>query len=251
MKRFSKRFRPDHLAGQLAIIILTAIVLFHATLAIVFHLLNVGPQFPLMGPIEFTASYVLAIDLAPISERPKILSDLTRVTPWATFTFQDDRPDPAASKEHPPELDVLRAHLWPQAEVYMASTPGKSNARAVAISLRKGAYVVVSEPHFPPSGVLAPPPAPNGYPPREPYFGRSPKELPNGPPPESLNEFPPAPELLGSFLGPPFPGSPPTFVLIGSALFFFLCEAILTIWISNAVISPLVKLVKQAERFPK
>jgi signal transduction histidine kinase len=35
-----------------------------------------------------------------------------------------------------------------------------------------------------------------------------------------------------------------------SALFFLLCATILTIWISNTVVSPLVRLVHEAERFP-
>ena len=35
-----------------------------------------------------------------------------------------------------------------------------------------------------------------------------------------------------------------------AALFFLLCASILTIWVSNAVVAPLVKLARQAERLP-
>jgi signal transduction histidine kinase len=35
-----------------------------------------------------------------------------------------------------------------------------------------------------------------------------------------------------------------------SALFFFLCASILTVWISSAVVAPLVKLAREAERYP-
>ncbi len=35
-----------------------------------------------------------------------------------------------------------------------------------------------------------------------------------------------------------------------SAAFFFLCVAVLTVWLSGAVVAPLVKLARQAERFP-
>jgi signal transduction histidine kinase len=198
MKTFSSRFRPDHLAGQLTILVLVAIVLFHVTLTIVFRLLNAEPKLPVIGPVELTASHLLAIDLAPVSERQKILSDLAHVTPWTTITVQDERPDAARPNKQSFELDTLRAHLWPQADVYAASTPSIGNSQPVAIALRKGAYALVSAS-------------------------------------QSLQ--------LGGLSIPPPP--------IGPALFFFLlCTAILTIWMSNTVVSPLVKLAGRAERLP-
>ena len=165
MKTFSRRFRPDHLAGQLTILVLVAIVLFHVTLTIMFRLLNAEPKLPFVGPAELMASYLLAIDLVPVSERQDLLSDLAHVTPWATFTIQDERPDSAGPNEQLPELDILRAHLWPKADVYMASTPSKSNSRAIAIALRKGAYALVSVSQSQQPGLLAMPPPPNGFPP--------------------------------------------------------------------------------------
>ena len=222
MKKFSRRFRPDHLTGQLTILVLVAIVLFHVTLTIVFRLLNAEPKLPLAGPVELTTSYLLAIDLAPVSERQNILSDFAHVTPWVTLTVQDERPDAGRPNEQTPELDILRAHLWPQANVYLASTPSKSNSKPVVIALRKGGYALMSASQPLPPGMLAMPPLPNGSPPGKAPFGG----LPKGPPPGSL-------------------------MLIGPTLFFFLlCAAILTIWTSNAVVSPLVKLVGQAERLP-
>jgi len=164
------------------------------------------------------ASSLLAIDLAQVSERQNVLSDLAHVTPWASFTIQDERPAAARPSEQAPELNILRAHLWPQADIYMASTPSKGTSQPVVIALRKGAYALVSASQTLQTGL---PPPPNGYQPGEaPLDG-----LPKGPPPGS-------------------------FIFIGSALFFFLCAAILTIWTSNTVVSPLVKLVGQAERLP-
>ncbi len=221
MKTFSRRFRPDHLVGQLTILVLVAIVLFHVTLTVMFRLLNAEPKLPFIGPAELTASYLLVIDLVPVSERQDLLSDLAHVTPWATFTIQDERPDSAGPNEQLPELDILRAHLWPQADVYMASTPSKSNSKAIAIALRKGAYALVSVSQSQQPGLLAMPPPPNGFPPGEAPFNG----LPKGP-------------------------TPGSFIFIGSALFFFLCAAILTIWTSNTVVSPLVKLAGRAERLP-
>jgi signal transduction histidine kinase len=218
MKSFSRRFRPDHLAGQLTILVLIAIVLFHVTLTIVFRTLNAEPKLPFVGPVELMASSLLAIDLAQVSERQNVLSDLAHVTPWASFTIQDERPAAARPSEQAPKLNILRAHLWPQADIYMASTPSKGTSQPVVIALRKGAYALVSASQTLQTGL---PPPPNGYQPGEaPFDG-----LPKGPPPGS-------------------------FIFIGSALFFFLCAAILTIWTSNTVVSPLVKLAGRAERLP-
>jgi hypothetical protein len=95
------------LTGQLTILVLVAIVLFHVTLTIVFRLLNAEPELPLAGPVELTASYLLAIDLAPVSERQNILSDFAHVTPWVTLTVQDERPDAVICGRR-------RMSTWPQ-----------------------------------------------------------------------------------------------------------------------------------------
>lgn len=197
------------------------------------------------GPVDFNASYILAIDLAPVSERQNILSDLANLMPWSTFAIMEDRPDPAGADEPAPELDALRSHLWPQAEVYLAAA-SSSYARTAVVALRKGGYVLVRALQPPQPGTRLMPPSPNGNSHGVHPFGQPSKEKPDGPAASpsapSLRPQPPGP--------PPFHGPPSVFILSGSALFFFLCAAILTIWMSNTIVSPLVKLAQQAERFP-
>lgn len=216
MRTFSRRFRPDHLAGQVAILILVSIVLFHAVATIAFRVLNDEPRPPFTGPVELTAGYILAIDLAPAADRQNILADLAGAAPWTKFALRDDRPAAAAPDRHDPEIDALRARLWREAEVFPVSPPADGASRAVAVALRKGGYVVASQQRM---------------------FGR-----PGEP-------GPPRPPGSAQAGGPP-PSGPPPGVWIGSVLFFFLCAAILTIWMSNAVVAPLVKLARQAEKFP-
>ena len=226
MNKFLQRFRPDHLGGQVAILILVSIIVFHVTLVVAFQFV-VGDWKPLFkGPIELTASYILAIDLAPTQERQKILSDLARVTPWTKFAVLDDQPNAIASTRPDPELGSLRAHLWRDAEVFLVPNPSDGGTRTVAIALRKGGYALVSASQeagpWPPLG--PPPPL---------------EQLQAGAaPPAGL---PRPPSLFGPLPAP---------IWLGSALFFFLCATILTIWTSNAVVAPLVKLARQAERFP-
>lgn len=208
---FLRRFRPDHLVGQIAILILVSIVLFHVVVTIALRLLHEEKRFPFVGPVELTASCILAIDLAPVPDRRKIVDDLAAVTPWTKFTLRDDLPPVVDRRD--PQLDLLRARLWKGAEVFSVSSPGGGDSHAAAIALRKGGYAIAFSPLAPPRSEAPPGPAPR----------------------------------------PPSPGparGPSTGVWIGSALFFFLCAAILTSWTSNVVVAPLVELARQAERFP-
>lgn len=215
MRTFSRRLRPDHLAGQIAIAILVSIILFHVVVTIAFEILDASRKPPEIGHIEFAASYVLALDLAPLSDRPAILADLAGVTRGRKLMLRDDRPA-AASHLYDGEIDALRGHLWRDAEVFAVAAPGEDAVRSVAVALRKGGYVVIgaSQRRGGPSfGEPGPPRGDGGLPP-----------------------------------GPPH--GPSTGIWIGSALFFFFCAAILTIWTSSAVVAPLVKLAGQAEKFP-
>jgi signal transduction histidine kinase len=211
MMSLSRRFRPDHLAGQLAILILVAIVFFHVSVTIAVRLFDLEPPSHLGKSAEVSASYLLAIDLAPVSERQHLISEFSRVTPWATFSIRDDRPDAIQSTEPITAADFLRKHLWPDADAFLLRASPNTGIVAVAVALRKGGYAIVST-------------------------GRS-----RGAPQEGKGS---PPEPRGGR------GPPPTFVWIGSALFFFLCATILTIWTSNAVVAPLVDLANKSERFP-
>jgi signal transduction histidine kinase len=213
--------------------------------------LNPEPQTPFLGPIASAAPYILALDLVPVPERQELLSNLRHVSTWWTITIRHDRPD-AAANDAAPELEALRAQLWPRAEVYMAATPGGGDALVTVIALRKGAYALVSAPRpsWPGASMIPPPPG-GPRPEGPPLYGPSPLQLYGSPgdatgtPPSRLRlRLPPPP------LPPPFPGPPSTFIITGSALFFFLCAAILTIWVSNTVVAPLVELARQAEQFP-
>ena len=207
MKAFLRRLRPDHLAGQIALLILAAIVMFHLTLTTIQHFTNPDGRPPIIEPSEFIASALLAIDAAPVSERSDVLAALARAAPWANFAVRDQSGDiPAVGASA--DLDVLRSRLWAGARVVAASRATDNRGGAIVVALRNGGYAVATT-----------------LEPRRSLWA-SMSSTQNG-----------APTL-------------PMRLLERSALFFFLCASILTVWISSAVVAPLVKLAREAERYP-
>lgn len=207
MKAFLRRLRPDHLAGQIALLILAAIVMFHLTLTTIQHFTNPDGRPPIIEPSEFIASALLAIDAAPVSERSDVLAALARAAPWANFVVRDQPGDiPAVGASA--DLDVLRSRLWAGARVVAASRATDNRGGAIVVALRNGGYAVATT-----------------LEPRRSLWA-SMSSTQNG-----------APTL-------------PMRLLERSALFFFLCASILTVWISSAVVAPLVKLAREAERYP-
>ena len=208
MMAFLRRLRPDHLAGQIALLILAAIVMFHLTLTTIQHFTNPDGRPPIIEPSEFIASALLAIDAAPVSERSYVVAALGKAAPWANFVVRDQPGDIPAVSAASADLDELRSRLWAGARVVAASKATDKRGEAIVVALRKGGYAVATtlEPRLSPWASMS-----------SRHYG--------------------APSL-------------PMRLLERSALFFFLCASILTVWISSAVVAPLVKLAREAERYP-
>lgn len=226
MRSFVRRFRPDHLAGQVAILILASIVLFHIVATVAFSILGTDRRSPYAGPVELAAGYLMALDLAPVAERQKVLEELAIAAPGTKITISEQRPAAGAGASMA-QAEALRSRLWKGAEAFPVAVAGPVGDRseAVAVALRRGGYAVAIQQWRFDRFEAPPPTAPGSPPPGLPQPGLPPPGFPH-----------PAPSLTG--------------IWIGSALFFFLCAAILTIWTSNAVVSPLVELARRAETFP-
>jgi len=209
MTGFLRRLRPDHLAGQIALLLLAAIVMFHLTLTTILHFSNPDGRPPIIEPGEFIASALLAIDVAPVSERPDVLAALGKAAPWAKFTLQEQAADfSAPNGAGGSNLDELKSRLWPGARIFASAKSTDKRGGAISVELRKGGYAVAT--------TLAP---------RQSLWTAG------------LSAQSRAPTLFMRLLE-------------RSALFFVLCASILTVWISGAVVAPLVKLAREAERYP-
>ena len=207
MMAFLRRLRPDHLAGQIALLILAAIVMFHLTMTTIQHFTDPDGRPPIIEPGEFIASALLGIDAAPVSERSDVLAVLAKAAPWVSFAVRDQAAEFPADSADSTDLADLKSRIWAGARV-AASNAIDTRGEAIVVALRKGGYAVATtlEPRLSPLGSIS-----------SRHYG--------------------APTLFMRLLE-------------RSALFFFLCASILTVWISSAVVAPLVKLAREAERYP-
>ncbi|MBG0810499.1 HAMP domain-containing histidine kinase [Methylosinus sp. H3A] len=239
MRRFWRGLRPDHLGGQIAILVLASIVLFHVCVTIVVQLFHYERTFredrvyreeraphSHGASIETAAALAWAFDLAPVDEREQLLATLGDLSRGPRPELAAERPPAAQTARAEPSPGALRTRLWPGAEIFASAPDGHS----VTVALRKGGYLT-----------LTPPPREMR---REGFRDGGPR----GPPPGG--DFPGAQPPPQSSLAPP-PDLPPlTGIWLGSALLFLICAAILTFWTSSAVVAPLVALARQAEKFP-
>ena len=144
MKAFLRQLRPDHLAGQIALLILAAIVMFHLTMTTIQHFTDPDGRPPIIEPSEFIASALLAIDAAPVSERSDVLAALARAAPWANFAVRDQPGDIPAVSAASADLDELRSRLWAGARVVAASKATDKRGGAVVVALRNGGFAVAT-----------------------------------------------------------------------------------------------------------
>lgn len=238
MTRFGRGLRPDHLAGQIAILVLASIVLFHVCVTIAVHFVHYdrGPARQEPAPprshgasVETAAALAWAFDLATVADRERLIAAFDDLSHGMRPSLTAERPPAAQAARGEPSPISLRARLWPDAEVFGIAPDG----RRLAIALHKGGYLTL---------------APILRESRREIFG---DDGPRGPPPDDFSGARPGgpPQPQGATA--PTPDLPPPMgIWLGSAFFFLICAAILTLWTSSAVVAPLVELAHRAEKFP-
>jgi signal transduction histidine kinase len=201
MRDFLRRLRPDHLAGQIALLIFAALVLFQLALAAAQGLRTQGGRPPPAEPYDALAAAIVAVDLAPPGGRASAIEALARSLPWSKLRVIDAPLPEKQGVDEADDLSEFSARLWPDARVYLSNEINARGESSVVVALRQGGYLVT---------------ATEG--PRRPGF------------PAWAANWPTRVQRL--------------------ALFFLLCVGLLTLWISAAVVAPLVRLAREAERFP-
>jgi signal transduction histidine kinase len=208
---FLQRLQPDRLAGQITLLILVSIVSFQTIVLVTFHVLDVEGRRHIVDQTDFVASVILALDAAPVEAREQLLSDLSHAVPFANIHRRASRPasvDPD-DREFSREIELIRADLWPKAEIFAAVAPGDGGPGVLAVALRKGGYALVSITQ-------------------------------HRKPPRSVWRWLWDPEPDMPFLLTPW---------ATSAILFFMCTTILVLWASNGIVAPLITLARHAERF--
>ena len=225
VRRFWRGLRPDHLGGQIAILVLASIVLFHVCVTIAVQFFHYERTFredrvfheeraprPHGASVETAAALAWAFDLAPVDEREQLLATLGDLSRGPRPELAAERP-PAAQTARGGALARRFAHAsWPGARCSRSAPDGHS----VAVALRKGGYLTA---HPAAAGN-----ATRGLPRSAARAARRRGAISPAPQP------PPPPQ---SSLAPPPDLPPSTGIWLGSALLFLICAAILTFWTSE------------------
>ncbi|ARN82645.1 ATP-binding protein [Methylocystis bryophila] len=196
---YLRRLCPDRLAGQIAMLILVALVLFQFVLTGLQTLETRNGRLPFPTVYEVLSSAILAVDLAPPERREEALQTLAKTAHWSSLRIVMAPPAEWRDANFRDDLSEFATRLWPGARVYLAQETNARGEHDVVVALRQGDYLIA------------------------------------------------AAELRRR---PPGAGGPWPLRVQRMALFFLLSVTLLTVWISSAVVAPLVRLAREAERFP-
>ena len=212
---FPWRLPLNRLAVQVTLLILVSIVTFQSIVIVMFHVLDVEGRRHIVGQSDFIASVILALDVAPLSERSNIVSAFSHAAPYANIAIQDSRPAIADASINGDEIfdneiRQINSLLWDGAGAFKVASSAPGAHGVLAVELHKGGYAVIS-----------------------------------------IAQHQKPPRSVWRWLWQPEP-SEPFIVTRGAraALSFFIFTAIFVFWTSNAIMAPLKKLAKYAEEIP-
>ncbi|WP_442756596.1 ATP-binding protein [Methylocystis sp. JAN1] len=206
-----RRLRPDHLLGQISLLILGSIVVYQILIVVMLHVMEAEGRRHYVSEADFLTGVLLALDSVPASERGALIQKIHFAAPYANIVIRDDQPV-AMQMDEPifaAEIRRVNAHLAGATKAF-ATTPLHNKHDTLALALEKGGYAVVSiAQHRKPS------------------------------------------RLLWRWLSEPEPRYPFLMTRWGRAGFlFFISASIILIFLSNYIIAPLDELSKRAESFP-
>jgi signal transduction histidine kinase len=205
MTGFLRRFRPDAMTGQIALLVLAAILIFHFAVDATRMFTDSEWRHPIVDPADVVAGAAVAVDAAAPERRGDVLARLARTAPWAKLAIRAAPPAEWSKDDASAEGRRISARLGPGADVREPSDAGE-RGELFAIGLKNGDNLMVSIPE---------------------------------------------PRRIAHLRSAASGGAFAARVWERFATLFFICVLILWVWLSAAVVSPLVRLANQAERFPE
>ncbi|HEY8162310.1 MAG: ATP-binding protein [Methylocystis sp.] len=208
---FIRRLRPDHLLGQITLLILGSIVVYQMVIVLLLHVMESEGRRHYVSEADFLTGVLLALDSAPVSERRTLIQKIHFAAPYTGIVIRDDKP--AALETSDPifesEIRRINAHLIGAAKAF-ETTPLHNMQDTLALPLEKGGYAVVSvAQHRKPSRLLWR------------WFS------------EPEEQYPIFMSRWGRL-----------------GFLFFISASVILIWLSNYIIAPLDDLARRAESFP-
>jgi signal transduction histidine kinase len=206
-----RRLRPDHLLGQISLLILGSIIAYQAVIVVMLHAMESEGRRHYVSEADFLTGVLLALDAVPTSERSALIHKIHYAAPYANISVRDDKPEAVETQEpiFAAEIRRINSHLTGDAKAF-ATAPFHNAHDTLALPLEKGGYAVVSvAQHRKPS------------------------------------------RLLWRWLWEPEPRYPFFMTRWARAgFFFFLSASVILIFLSNYIVAPLNELAKRAESFP-
>jgi len=206
-----RRLRPDHLLGQITLLILGSIIAYQTVILLMLHVMDVEGRRHYVSEADFLTGVLLALDSVPVSERRGLIQKIGFATPYTSISIRGEKP--AALETNEPvfasEIRRINSHL-PGAEKAFATFPLVDANDTLALGLERGGYALVSvAQHQKPS------------------------------------------RLLWRWLWEPEPLYPFYLTRWARAGFlFFISATAILIFLSNYIVAPLDELVKRTESFP-
>ncbi len=208
---FIRRLRPDHLLGQITLLILGSIVVYQLVIVLLLHVMESEGRRHYVSEADFLTGVLLALDSAPVSERGALVQKIHFAAPYTSIAICSDKPAALETKEPIFESEIRRinAHLISGAKAF-ETTPLHNVQDTLALPLEKGGYAVVSvAQHRKPSRLLWR------------WFS------------EPEEQYPIFMSRWGRL-----------------GFLFFISASVILIWLSNYIIAPLDELARRAESFP-
>lgn len=140
-----RRFRPDHMAGQIALLVLAAIVIFYFSIIATNELSDAQWRRPIVDPADVIASAVVAIDAVAPDQRPEILARLAQTAPWMNLGIRPAPPPEWSIDDASAEAGKISERLGGAFEVREPPGP-RDRGELYAIGLKHGDSLVISIP---------------------------------------------------------------------------------------------------------
>ncbi|MCW2318588.1 signal transduction histidine kinase [Rhodoblastus acidophilus] len=145
MKAFLRRFRPDHMTGQIVLLVLAAILIFHFSVVVADKLFDAQVRRQIVDPADVVAGAAIAVESAAPTQGRDVIARLAQTAPWARLSLEPTPPEGWSQDELTAEGREIAMRLGPNADV-REPLGAKEGGELFAIGLKRGDWLRVSIP---------------------------------------------------------------------------------------------------------
>lgn len=142
---FLRRLRPDHLLGQISLLILGSILAYQLVIVVMLHVMEAEGRRHYVSEADFLTGVLVALDSVAPAEREALIHKIRFATPYTNIVIRGDKPAPLETNEpvFAAEIRRINAHLAGPAKAF-ATLPFHAAHDTLALELEKGGYALVS-----------------------------------------------------------------------------------------------------------